>query len=243
MDIRYLTINALLIAAYDGSKILTSNLEDGLCKTSDVRTRDTSNTDSSILGRIDAVFRRELVHLLLCKSSVGEHADLVGDMVPVVLAAQLLEVLLEECAHGDDAVSHTLDLTQPLLVESWVVEDGAGDTSSVNRWVRVERSDEDLDLRVDSLLLICVCADDGECTDTFTVQTHVLGETLGKTDLVTLLEEVPHSVGVLVCVTTCESLVCHIEEWEVLSLLDSLTNRMPLLLRWVDTSRVVRTSV
>jgi hypothetical protein len=37
-------------------------------------------------------------------------------MAPVVLAAKLLKVLLEEGTHSDDAVGHALDLTEPLLV-------------------------------------------------------------------------------------------------------------------------------
>jgi DNA repair protein RadC len=42
-------------------------------------------------------------------------------VAPVVLAAELLEVLLEKGTHGNDAVSHALDLTKPLLVERRVV--------------------------------------------------------------------------------------------------------------------------
>jgi hypothetical protein len=38
-----------------------------------------------------------------------------------MLASQLLQVLLQESAHGDDAVRHALDLAEPLLVQRWVV--------------------------------------------------------------------------------------------------------------------------
>jgi hypothetical protein len=37
--------------------------------------------------------------------------------------------------------------------------------------VRIEGSDEDFDLRVDALLLLCVGADDGEGSYTLTVET------------------------------------------------------------------------
>lgn len=66
----------------------------------------------------------KLVHLLGLEASKGEHADLVGDMRPIVLATELLEVVLEESTHGDDAVCHILDLTEPLLVQGRVVKDG-----------------------------------------------------------------------------------------------------------------------
>jgi hypothetical protein len=114
------------------------------------------------------------IHLLGLETSKGEHADLAGNVAPVLLATELLEVLLEESTHGDDAVSHTLDFTEPLLVELRVVEDGRGHTGSVDWRVRVERANQNLDLRVDTLLFLGVGADDREGTNTLTVQT--LGE-------------------------------------------------------------------
>ena len=96
----------------------------------------------------------KLGHLLGGQAGVGEHANLGCDVAPVVLAAELLEVLLEESTHGDDAVGHALDLTQPLLVQRRVVEDLGGDAGTVDGRVGVERAHEDLDLRVDALLLL-----------------------------------------------------------------------------------------
>jgi hypothetical protein len=92
-------------------------------------------------------------------------------VAPVVLATELLEVLLEESTHGDDTVSHTLDLTQPLLVEFGVVQDGRSDTGTVDGRVGVKRADQDLDLRVDTLLLVGIGANNGEGTNTLTVET------------------------------------------------------------------------
>ena len=111
------------------------------------------------------------VHLFGLETGVCEHADLAGDVAPVVLATELLEVLLEEGTHGDDTVSHALDLAQPLLVEFRVVQDGGSDTGTVDRRVGVKRADQDLDLRVDTLLLVGVGANDGEGTNTLTVET------------------------------------------------------------------------
>lgn len=113
----------------------------------------------------------QAVHLLGCQTSVCEHADLRGDVAPVVLASELLKVLLEQSTHGDDAVSHILDLAEPLLVEGGVVQDLGSDTGTVNRGVGVERSHKNLDLGVDALLLLGRLADDGECTNTLTIQT------------------------------------------------------------------------
>jgi hypothetical protein len=113
----------------------------------------------------------ENIHLLGLQTSVGEHANLAGDVGPVVLAAKLLEVLAEQGAHLNDAVSHALDLTEPLLVELGVVHDGGGNAGTVDGRVGVEGTDQDLDLRLDALLLLSVLADERESTNTLTVET------------------------------------------------------------------------
>lgn len=94
-------------------------------------------------------------------------------MVPVVLASQSLEVLLQQRPHLDDAVCHALDLSQPLLVQGLILEDSRGNTSAVNGRVGVQRAHENLELAVDALLLLRVGGDDGEGTNTFTVETLV----------------------------------------------------------------------
>ena len=88
-----------------------------------------------------------------------------------MLAAKLLEVLLEESTHGNDAVGHALDLTKPLLVELGVIQDLRGNAGTVNRRVGVQWADENLDLRVDTLLLFSRLADDGESANTLAVET------------------------------------------------------------------------
>ena len=59
------------------------------------------------------------------------------DVVPVMLAAQLLQVVPEQGAHLDDALRHAFDLAQPLLVEVLVVKDLGGDAGTVDGRVRV----------------------------------------------------------------------------------------------------------
>ena len=155
---------------------LTLDLEDGLGETADILAGDAGNADAAVLGGVDGVLLGELGHLLGGQAGVGEHADLAGDVAPVVLAAELLEVVLEQGAHLDDAVGHALDFAQPLLVEGGVVQDGAGDAGAVDGRVGVERAHEDLDLRVDSLGLFGRGGNDGEGADTLTVET--LGQVL-----------------------------------------------------------------
>lgn len=177
-----------------------------------------------------------------------------------MLAAKVLQVLLEQSAHLDDTVSHALDLTEPLLVQGGVVHDGGGDAGAVDGRVGVQRTGEDLDLGVDALLLLGRLADEGEGTDTLTVETlescqrrfnispfdqthHVLGETLAQSNVVALLDEVTGRKGIAVSVTTGKTLVGHVEEGEVVLLLQDIADLAPLLLRGVNTGRVVSASM
>lgn len=150
---------------------LTLDLENSFGQTADIVAGDTGNGDTAVLGGVDGVLLGQLVHLLGVQASVGEHANLAGDVGPVVLGAELLEVLLEEGTHGDDSVGHALDLTQPLFVQLGVAEDLGGNAGAVDGGVGVQRADEDLQLRVDTLLLLGVSSSDGEGTDTLSVET------------------------------------------------------------------------
>ena len=50
-------------------------------------------------------------------------------------------------SHGVDSVGHSFDVVEPLSFEVGVVENGGGQTSAVNRRIRVHRPDQDLDLK------------------------------------------------------------------------------------------------
>ena len=207
------------------------------------------------------------LHLLGLQTGEGEHANLAGDVGPIVLAAEGLEVLAQEGAHLDDAVGHALDLTEPLLVQSGVIHDGRGDAGAVDGRVGVEGADENLDLRLDALLLLGALADEREGTDTLSIETlevllvtaairlaslvvighlpthHVLGKGLAQSNVVALLDEVTGSKSILVSVTAGEALVGHVEEGEVALLLHDIADLAPLVLGGVNTGRVVGTGV
>ena len=113
----------------------------------------------------------------------------------------------------------------------------------MHRRVRVERSYENLDLRVHPLLLLRRLTDNRKRTCSLTVQTHVLGKALGEAQLVTLFDEVADRECIAVGIATGETLVCHVKERVVLLLFDHLANLFPLLLCRVNTGRVVSTCV
>ena len=162
---------------------LTLDGIDGLSEAANVVAGDAGDGDTAVLGSVDRELLSETGHLISGQTSVGEHADLASDVGPVVLGAELLKVVLEEGTHGDDSVSHLLDLIEPLLVEDRVGEDLRGDTGTVDRGVGVQGSDDNLELGVDALLLLGAGADEGEGTNTLTVETLV---TLSVSALVTI---------------------------------------------------------
>jgi hypothetical protein len=79
---------------------------------------------------------------------------LIGDMVPVVLAAKVFKVFFEQGSHFNDSIGHTLDFPEPLTVPALVVEDFGCNACTVDRWVRVKRPDKNLKLRIDPFLFV-----------------------------------------------------------------------------------------
>lgn len=105
-----------------------------------------------------------------------EHADLALDVTPLSRGALGDQVVIEPVTHADNAASHVLDFTLPLPVESLLVKDGGGDARAMDGRIGIHWSDNDLQLAVNTSLLLRIGGDKGECTDTLAIQTHVLGE-------------------------------------------------------------------
>jgi hypothetical protein len=116
-------------------------------------------------------------------------------------------------------------------------------TDLLNGRVRVHRPDQDLELTVDSRLLLLVGADQTERADSFTVETHVLGETLAQGNRESLLDKVSDGESVDFKVTGCEALVGHVEEGKVVLLLEDLAELDPLFLGQIGTEGVERGGV
>lgn len=100
-------------------------------------------------------------------------------MTPLARGLEVVgEDVVDLLPHADNAVSHALDLSLPLGVESGVAEDGAGNAGTVGRGVGVHGADDDLELRVDTGLLLGVSNGQRECSSAFAIETHVLRERL-----------------------------------------------------------------
>ena len=108
---------------------------------------------------------------------------------------------------------------------------------------RVVASYDNLHLREDFLGRCFVGANEVKSTSTLTVQAHDLGEGLSDDHLEALINEKAQSVTIPVEGTRGEALISGIEERIELLAFANFSNLSPLSLSWVDTGRVVGTSV
>jgi len=151
--------------------------------------------------------------------------------------------VVQSITHADDPVGHERYLGLPLLVKILIGEDGVGDTGAVEGRIGVHRSDDDLQLTLDTSLLLRISGDEGESTNAFAIETHILRERLGQSDLVALLNEVTDGERVLGGVPGGETLVRHVEEGEELLFLDEVRDFPPLGRGGVNTGGVVGAGV
>ena len=87
-----------------------------------------------------------------------------------MLAAESFEVFLQQRSHSNDTLSHSLDFAKPLLIQCRIIKDLGSDPRAMHWGIGIKRSDEDLELRIDTLLLFCIFTYNRECADTFTVE-------------------------------------------------------------------------
>lgn len=216
---------------------------EGLSNVSDVVCVEAGDRDTAISGHVDSVLLAELINLVSVETSVGEHADLAGEMAPVVLVANILKSVSQTGAHLGDAARHVEEILVPHLSERLVAEDGVDNASTVEWRVRVDRASELLDAAHHDVLLLGAAADEGEAAGTLTVKAEVLREGLEEHDVVSVLLEHADRVAILEEITRCKALVSRVESAEDVLALDDLSSLLPLSFSEIDTGRVVSTDV
>lgn len=108
------------------------------------------------------------MYLRRCESGETEHSNLVCNVGPVPAGTFLLKIVTELRADRDDTVSHSLQFTEPLLLQTGVAQNRGSDTSPMNWWVGVQWSDQNLYLGHGAGCLVFVCCYQSESTDTLT---------------------------------------------------------------------------
>lgn len=76
-------------------------------------------------------------------------------MTPVMLAAERLEIFLQEGPHSDNTFRHFFDFTKPLLIQGRAMEDLGGDSGTMHWGIGIKWPDKDFNLRVHTFLFLC----------------------------------------------------------------------------------------
>jgi len=195
---------------------------EGLGDIVDVHGVETGDGDTTVHSHIDGVVLAKLINLVLVQSSEREHANLTGDVAPIMLIAQLCELATETDSHLLHTARHVAQVLVPHGCQLGVAEDDVDDTSTVNGRVGVDGSGNLLDAAHGNVLLSLTSTNRGEAASALTVKTKVLGERLEEHDVVGVLLEQLQGVAVLLEVAGGESLVGAIEGGEKLLSLNNL---------------------
>lgn len=233
----------VLIKIVQPDRCLLGHLVYALGQVLDVLACHTSHGDATVLGQVHAVILYQAIDLLRCQSGETEHTNLIDNVLPVACGAQLLQVGLEVGAHIDDAIGHALDILKPLATQIGAVQNLGSNASTMNRGIRVEGTNENLDLRETACGLLFVGTDHTVGAGTFTIETHVLGKALRETEVVAIGLEDAHGLCIAIDIAGGKALVGHVEERIQFALLEDLRQLTPLLGAGIHSSGIVGAGV
>lgn len=94
-----------------------------LCKVLYILRGQASNTDSTIISEVDVEAFLQGLALGLTQTSVGEHADLVDDVLPFAGSVHSDKFVIEGLAHGFDTGDHCGEVIHPFGVELRIIKD------------------------------------------------------------------------------------------------------------------------
>jgi len=190
----------------------------------------TTHGDTAGLEQVDVLLLDEEFALGGRETGVAEHADLCGDVAPVTGGTELLKSLSQTSSHVYDSVSHCLNTVSPLLVESWILENGINNPASMSWRIGVSCSNDQSHLRLKVYGKILVLEHHSQVTGPLVVQTKVLGERLSTEKLEASVSEISDTPGISVKAAASKALIGAVKEWKVLFALNDIRNLGPLFL-------------
>lgn len=116
-------------------------------------------------------------------------------------------------------------------------------SGTIDWWVRVHWSDENLKLAFNVFSFGGVGSQESESTNSFSVETKVLGKRLSNSNVVSIKYELSDWESILVSISTGKSLVSKIKEWEVSLGFNNLRDFLPLGQVWINSGWVVSTGM
>lgn len=164
-------------------------------------------------------------------------------MIPSTRRTTLLQPLPQTTTHLLNTPTHRPQILLPFCEEYGVIEDLASNARTVRGGIRNLRALQDSQLTSNVLdrsrRIRTRRGNKVERTRALTVQTKVLGEGLRDAELEALLDKVADGPCVAGQIARREALVGGVEEGELATLAHECGDLLPLLLRGVDTGRVV----
>jgi len=101
-----------------------------LCNVGVVLLVETAHVDATAAEQVDVEFVNQHLDLRLVEARVGEHADLLSDVIPRSWRLEVDELTLQQVAHFDDSRRHRLDRVHPFLAQVGSVQNFANDATS-----------------------------------------------------------------------------------------------------------------
>ena len=127
--------------------------------------------------------------LFLGKTGIRKHSDLINNMVPISRNTQFNQIISQSMSHFNDSFGNFFDFEFPVIVILGVVQDSGNNLGTVSWGVGVGWSDDQFHLTQNAVCGCFVAANNMEASGSFSVQSHVFGETLGDYALETGLHE------------------------------------------------------
>lgn len=119
-------------------------------------------------------------------------------MVPRTSGTNLLQIHLEEGSHFGDSISDIDEFGEPLGSHIWLIQDNAGNTSSMSWWGGIVGSNDDLDLGEDLSSSSLLSAHEVDGSGSLSIESHDLGEGLSDEELKAGVDEVSEASSILV---------------------------------------------
>jgi len=205
----------------------------------DVAGVDSSNRNTAIWWHVYRVFFDHFFDHFRREASIGKHTDLLGNVGPVVHAAEGLQSQNDLFAELSQSLRHVENFGFPQGCQFLVAQNSVDDSGSVDWRIRILRETGLLEPGLDDVPLLGIGANQGKAAGSLTVEPKVFGEGLCEHDSEVILGKKFEGIGIFINIVTGETLVGAVKEDEVSFLHAEIEDSLPLVFGWVDSRWVL----
>mmetsp|Transcript_20482 Transcript_20482/g.50232 ORF Transcript_20482/g.50232 Transcript_20482/m.50232 type:complete len:287 (+) Transcript_20482:99-959(+) len=216
---------------------------DGICNVVGIVRSYSRHGNTTIPCAVDMVLSAHFQNLFVTEATVGKHSDLVCNVAPVPDRSCVFQGVPEGSSHSVNAISHSLALFTEFSSELRIFQDCGYKSGSMSRGIGVHGANHSLHLRYNPLGFVGISSDNGESTNTLTVQPKVLGETLNHRNQMAIFHKHSNGSGILGGISRSKALVGTIKEGNKVLILDDTAELLPLLKSWIHTCWIVGTGM